>query len=146
MSIRPSAIVSALAGFFALTAAGGAAAVAITTVGQFDGYTGPVGAPINVGTPPTVDPFYGPSLFSNGTTAVDVSPQNPYAGYSWPEFTGAGTATQAFTGGWGLVEFSNQFVGGGGETLNRLEIAGTTNPAVTLGDLFHMATPLVYQR
>lgn len=142
MSICPSANGVVLVSFLVLTvstAAAGAAPVEVTTVGQFTSYSGPVGAPIN-GPPAAVDLGYGPSRFSDGTTGVDVSPQSPYAGYSWPEFVGAGTATQAFAGGWEIVEFSTQFVGGGGEGLNRLEIAGTMTPSVTPGDLFHIAT------
>jgi hypothetical protein len=141
LSLRQGIALSVtLAGVCIASTAASASPVLVQTDGVFVSYSGPVGAPIN-GPPAGVDPAYGPSRFGNGgAVEIDVSPQNPYAGYPWPEFAGAGTATQALAGGWDAVEFWNQFVGGGGEAHNRLDITGTTTPNVAIGDLFHIAT------
>jgi hypothetical protein len=139
MRMRSIAVAAALVRLWVVPATAGAAPFAVTTVAEFERYEGPAGAPIN-GPPAAVDPAYGPSRFSDGVTVVDVSPQTPYVGYSWPEFAGAGLATQDFAGGWESVEFSNQFVGGGGEAVNRLALSGTTTPGLQLGELFQIAT------
>jgi hypothetical protein len=129
-----------LAGLLAFTTSAGASPFLIETDGVFLSYSGPVGAAINSGMPPYVDVGYGPSRFSNGGTVLAVSPEAPYNGYPWPQYADSGTATQDFTGGWESVEFSNQFIGGGGEAVNTLTITGTTTSDVTLGALFHIAT------
>lgn len=127
-------------------AAASSRASTVTTVGTFAGYSGPVGAPIYVGSPPYRDTSQYDSTFAVGIGTVQtlvVAPQTPHPGYEDPAFNGTGTAVASFVGlpvDTSRVEFWNRVDSSFDESHNTIQLTGTVTPNVAVGDLFHIAT------
>jgi hypothetical protein len=136
----------AVVGVAFAVAASATHASTVTTVGSFAGYSGPVGAPIYAGSPPTRDPAQYDSTFAVGIGVVQtfvVAPQTPHPGYEDPAFGGTGRAIASFVGlpvDTSRVEFWNRIDSSFDEAHNAIQLTGTVTPNVAVGDLFHIAT------